>query len=160
MKHFFRTLLLAAIVVMCGCRADMIVDDDMVVDWYPVDIMIYVKDADGNDLLNSDNENFLGTKVEAEWLDKLYTYTHPQTKMYMPMWNGLTLRRNNKGRYYLVLGELAGNEEYDDDLTLRWPDGSQDVIHYKNRVNHITIDATRTFLLNGEKCDNPVVIVK
>ena len=154
MKHLFRTLLLAAIVVMCGCRADMEVD------WYPVDIMIYVQDADGNDLLNPDNENFLGTKVEAEWLDKRYTYTHPQTRAYMPMWNGLTLQRNNKGRYYLKLGELAGNEEYDDNLTLRWPDGSQDVIHYKNRVNHITVDATRTFLLNGEKCDNPVVITK
>ncbi|MBQ2248414.1 MAG: hypothetical protein II323_06625 [Tidjanibacter sp.] len=153
MKNIIKTLLLATTLMMCGCGVGRIVD------WYPVNIRIYVQDAEGNDLLNPNNENFLGSQVEAEWLDKLYTYTHPQTREYLPRWSGLTLQTHN-GTYYLELGELAGDVEYDDDLTIRWPDGSQDVIHYKSRVNHITVDAHRTFKLNGEKCDNPVVIVK
>lgn len=156
MKKLFLVLLLATTLTLGGCAIGKMVD------WYPVDLIIYVQDSEGSDLLNPHNKDFIATKVEAEWLGKTYTYNHQvdATKAYMPNFYGLELRVDDRGKYRLCFGELGGDSERDDDLTLRWSDGTTDVIHYKNIVYELFIEAMRTYKLNGEKCNNPIVIIK
>ncbi len=156
MKRLLYTLLLVLILALGGCSIGKIVD------WYPVNLIIYVQDEEGSDLLNPRNKNFLATKVEAEWLGKIYTYDHTEvmTRDYMPNFYGLELSVDDRGRYRLCFGELGGDVERNDDLTLRWADGTTDVIHYKNKVYELFVEAVRTYKLNGEKCSNPIVIIK
>ena len=156
MKRLLLCILSLAGLMLSGCAIGKTVD------WYPVDLIIYVQNSNGTDLLNPQNNEFIATRVEAEWLGETYIYEHPAdaTRAYMPIFNGLELNEDSRGRYRLIFGELAGDAERDDDLTLRWADGTTDVIHYKNVVFELFIEAVRTYKLNGVKCDNPVVIIK
>lgn len=156
MKKLVLCILTLAALVLSGCSLGRVVD------WYPVSLIVYVQDSEGSDLLNPQNNKFIATKVEAEWLGETYTYEHQAdaTRAYMPMFKGLELEKDYQGRYRLTFGELAGDTERDDDFTLRWADGTTDVIHYKNSVYELFVEAVRTYKLNGEKCDYPIVIVK
>lgn len=162
MKHLLKTLLiLAAAALSTSCN---LIETE--VDWAPVTIIIYAQNGDGTDLLNPDSEGFMATSVTAEWDGQQYTYTHPTdddgeqtTRAYLPQMNGLVLDEN-QNVYFLTFGEISGGREWDNDLTLRWADGSQDVIHFSNKTNEFTLSSKRAYTLNGQPCSNPVTIVR
>ena len=161
MKTLSHLLLCAVALLTCGCKKPIF--ERPIVDWAPVVFGIIVEDSDGNDLLNPSSDNFLASRVEFDWCDKTFVYdystTPPITRAYLAKLTNPELRTQN-GRYMLCFGEIAGDKTHDEDLTISWPDGSVDIIHYHNRVNHYTLKADRTFALNGTECSNPIIIVK
>ena len=158
MKRLIYLAIFSLAITTSGCDGVM-----REVDWNPVILKIAVQDTNGTDLLNPTNDGFVGSLVTAEWNGNTYTYDHSvgntTSRVYAPFWYGLFLQEID-GVYYLSLGEFAGDKEYDHDLIIRWQDGKKDVIHYKNRVNEAMIKASRTYSLNGKKCNNPIIIVR
>ena len=147
---FLLTMLLAS-----GCNK--------IIDWYPVNLKIEVQNAEGQDLLNPENDlSWLdGTTIKFRGTTTELTFTDgPQATDLPANFYGFRLEKNGE-RYVLAYGEIDGGEEYDnDEFTLTWPDGTIDRITFKRRLNRVTIDAKDKWSLNGEKCSNPVVIVK
>ena len=102
-----------------------------------------------------------GTTIEFQGTTTELTLTDgPQPTDVLVEFYGFRLVKYEEG-YFLSYGEIEGTAEYDnEEFTLTWPDGTVDRITYKRRVNAITINAYERWHLNGEKCNNPVIIVK
>ena len=160
-------------------------EDTPLVDWYPVNVFITVEDRAGNDLLDPTREDafvhgtvltFLGQKygVEAH-LDNVSVSMTP-TKAYLARMRGLQLNygevayseTEKKTCYYLSFGEIDGAKDFDDDLFLKWADGSEDVIHYYcadhkaewQKDGSLLIDCKRSWQLNKQSATNPFRLVK
>ena len=170
-----------------GCTEGGILpaDDYPVVDWYPVNVIITVKDSQGNDLLDPSREGSFahGTKLtfkgETYGVQSILNTTsteEAQTKMYLARMRGLQLahgqvwfsEQEQRTCYYLVFGEIDGAKDFDDDLVVKWPDGTEDVIHYycgEHKVKRKAdgtwdISCDRTWKLNKKAADNPFKLVK
>ena len=131
------------------------------VDWVPVNLIIEVYDSSGRDLLDPATGNtwLEGTTItfrgETEPLQ-----LEPATKYYMPQFYGFRLKKGD-GNYQLEYGEIDGEIEYrDEPFTIRWGDGSEDIISLTRRLNYISISAKTKWKLNGNKTSSPIVITK
>ncbi len=131
-----------------------------VVDWYPVEFTIYVQDQNGNSLLDPESENYIAEGAKAEWRGEEHELK-PETKFYMPYFQGLLLKTDGEGVNYLYFGELDGSDDYNDDLMIHWKNGVTSVIHYKRSVNSMLIKANVKRKLNGNKIEDkgPITIV-
>ena len=129
---------------------------DIIVDWAPVKIYIEAVDADNNSIISPEmpgmSLTFQGTKytVKAE-------NSEAETRAYFARMRGLIAvpKQDESGKtvYQLVFGEIDGAKDMDEDITLTWPDGSTDVIHYHcsdhKESRHPSCD--RSWKLNGKK---------
>ena len=127
----------------------------------PVTIEIYVKDADGNNLL--EQNWLLGKNVTATFKGETYDLQTEETRAYMPHFYGFKVTARDLGMY-LYFGELAGTEALNDDFVINWGDGSSDVITIYNdckaKMNG-AYDIKRHFVVNGVKTeDNRITLVK
>lgn len=104
---------------MTGC------DNDVMVDWGPVDVVIYADDAQGNDIIKADMP---GTTLT--FMGKSYSVTS-QTRAYKPNFQGLVfVQGDSLSKNCLWFGEIDGAADMDEDMVLTWSDGSKNVIHY------------------------------
>ena len=138
-------------------------NNDMIIDWYPVTLRIQVQNEEGQDLLNPENDlSWLeGTTIKFQGTTTELTLTDgPQPTDVLVEFYGFRLVKYEED-YVLSYGEFEGAAEYDnEEFTLTWPDGTVDRITYTRKLNSTKIEAKETWSLNGEKCSNPVVIVK
>lgn len=166
--------LLAVLLCLSAC-------DDFETDYYPIVLEVVVSDAEGNDLLDSTVVGNLvdGAPITATYEGEEYTcrsypwyWDNWDTRTYMPFFYGLMFRdkyQYNKDipstgytepqkRGLLLFGEFSGEQKHDlTEVTLHWPDGTQDVIAFKNHragVSHCT------YYLNGKKTTLPIHITK
>ena len=181
-------LALLAVPTSCNELATDPEDPDMwdypIVDWYPVNVFVRVQDKKGNDLLDPNRSGnyadgttltFDGTTYTVRELETGEYWNDIPTKMYLARMKGLRLVHDSlyvDGAkhlcYFLAFGEIDGAKDYDEDLTIQWPDGKKDVIHYKCWNHHITkqkdgswdIGCERTWKLNKKAADNPFILVK
>jgi hypothetical protein len=105
-------------------------DDDIIWDFAPVGVTIYVTDANGADLIAADGSLYQsdikmiyrGEEYDARW-------DFATTRYYMPYMYGLCyIPAEGEQAARLVFGELNGDLG-DADLTLVMPDGTQHAIH-------------------------------
>ena len=147
------------------------------VDWSPVELMIKVQDAAGNDLLDPDNPanaidgttiTFGGETYESsrEWYETGNPYTKPQTKTYLARLYGLFLSQENKllrngsEDFILYFGEIDGAADMDEDLVITWPDKTTDTIHYHcSKHNERKLSCDRNWKLNGKSQDSATFII-
>jgi len=131
----------------------------MIIDWTPVSVSFYVQDKDGHDLLNPEDEAFIGDKISVSYNGMDYDYT-PVTKMYPAVFNGFTITKDNaSARYIATFGEFDGGSNYNDDYIITLPDGSQKTLHLDRRVNNVTVSVRERWRLDGELVDIPFTIV-
>ena len=128
---------------------------DWIVDWYPVNIQIEAVDADNHSIISPEMPGmslcFQGTTYTVK------TEAEAETRAYLARMKGLIAvpKQDESGKtvYQLVFGEIDGAADMDEDITLTWPDGSTDVIHYHcsdhKEGRHPSCD--RSWKLNGEK---------
>lgn len=152
-KLLFLTFL-AGILLLSGCGG-------YIVDYYPVTLYVRVMDANWNNLLDPDSEHFIGTDISIKYNGKIeHLKPLESTKNIPATYNGLELIQKD-GVYMLAFGELDGEDKYDDDFVIKWPDGSTDTIHYKRRFgSKRKIEVREVWKLNGKETSNPVVITK
>ena len=156
MKRIILYILITLPFVISSCES-MQVDADA----SPVTMEIYVKDADGNNLL--EQNWLLGKNVTATFKGETYGLQTEETRAYMPHFYGFKVTARDLGMY-LYFGELAGTEALNDDFVINWGDGSSDVITIYNdckaKMNG-AYDIKRHFVVNGVKTeDNRITLVK
>ena len=156
MKRIILYILITLPFVISSCES-MQVDADA----SPVTMEIYVKDADGNNLL--EQNWLLGKNVTATFKGETYDLQTEETRAYMPHFYGFKVTARDLGMY-LYFGELAGTEALNDDFVINWGDGSPDVITIYNdckaKMNG-AYDIKRHFVVNGVKTeDNRITLVK
>lgn len=130
MKKIYVLLFLAVTAfAVSSCNDD---EGNYIVDWAPVNLYIYAKDANGNDLVKKDMEGMTLTFKGETYA----VTTRPSTRYYATHMNGLVFQ---EGKEYsksttapnrLVFGEIDGSADMDEVFVLMWPDGSKNIIQY------------------------------
>ena len=154
MKKALFAITALASAFLCGCENI----NDMIVDWAPVDIEIYATDSLGNSIISPEMPGMTLTfKGETYTVQDGTIYT----KAYLARMYGLCSRvidpTASPRQYKLVFGEIDGAKDMDEDITLNWPDGSTDVIHYHcSDHNESKLTVNRTWKLNGAKHEGSI----
>lgn len=159
-------LLFASVFTACD-DAD---EGNYIVDFYPIDVEVFVTDAKGvnlldpsvpNSIINSDIQ--LVYNKETYQLDKAFQLDYPKSRAYLPMFSGLTLRTIKGGQPYLNIGEFDGAQDcVKRSFVIEWGDGTKSEISYSNKAIEKGKDsrAERSFYLDGKEVENPITIVK
>ena len=138
------------------------------IDWdvAPINYLIMVEDAQGNDLLDKAREDNIINKITVNYLGTDYFVNTARTRTLAPIFRGLTLNikthGDNKADYYrfmLQFGEFDGGANVDlREIKLDMGDGNILTLAYKNSFkwnSNGEPDIDRTFYLNGEAVNNP-----
>ena len=146
LKEFITILFTVCLFVACDSEGG----GDVIWDIAPVELSIFITDAEGNDLLDSTLQENLIKDITVSYQDDIYPvmtereyyekqYGNNQTRAYMPQFYGLILRQYwshktfTNGNFELVFGEFNGEENIDKcEITLNLPDGRQTILSYKN----------------------------
>ena len=153
-----RTLLLILTVLsfaFTSCE-NMQVDADAM----PVTLEIFVKDAEGNNLLDYgwlDGKNVIATfKGETYELQK-----DVPTRAYMPHFYGFKVTGSDLGAM-LYFGELDGTHDMNDEFVINWGDGTFDTIVIYNDCRTTMnggYDIRRHYVVNGVKTENHKITI-
>ena len=150
MKRTLLLILAALSVAFTSCES-MQVDADAA----PVTLEIFVKDAEGNNLLDYgwlDGKNVIATfKGETYELQK-----DALTRAYMPQFYGFKVTSRDLGPF-LYFGELDGTLDMNDEFVINWGDGTFDTIVIYNDCRtkaNGAYDIKRHYVVNGVKTEN------
>ena len=150
MKRIIFFLLIAISSVVTSCE-NMQVDADAM----PVTLEIFVKDTEGNNLLDYgwlDGKNVIATlKGETYELQK-----DVPTRAYMPHFYGFKVTGQDLGTM-LYFGELDGTHDMNDEFVINWGDGTFDTIVIYNDCRTTMnggYDIKRHYVVNGVKTEN------
>lgn len=149
--------------LLCGVASFVACSNDnepesgnIIYDFNPINLIVFVEDAEGNDLLNPATPGSIAEQgIVAFYQDIAYRKDSvvKQTKDYYARFMGLQTGVNESGRYYLTVGEFDGSENVQDaKVTIDWNDGTKDELSYSNKITYnqkgeATVD--RAFYLNG-----------
>lgn len=148
--------------------------DDVIVDWAPLELFVYLSDADGNNLLDPeyehayDSANIVLTYEGEEY--EVINYLMPSESKAQPMWylavfDSPYICRDTKGVARLTIGEWARNDKWDmATVEVAWGDGTKDTFafshdftynpEYRNDAdNGWGFTFTTQYYLNGESHD-------
>ena len=147
MRNVFKILTLLALMTASACGR-------LIVDWAPVNVYIQATDNDGNSIISDDMPG-----MSLTFKGEIYT-VQLATKAYLARMEGLVAEKNAEGVFQLRFGEIDGSADMDEDLVLRWPDGSTDTIHYHCSDHKARRNPTcnRYWKLNGVDHDGAVFV--
>lgn len=147
MRNVFKILTLLALMTASACER-------LIVDWAPVNVYIQATDNNGNSIISDDMPG-----MSLTFKGEIYT-VQPATKDYLAIMEGLVAEKNAEGVFQLRFGEIDGSADMDEDLVLRWPDGSTDTIHYHCSDHRARRNPTcnRHWKLNGVNHDGAVFV--
>ena len=150
MRRILFFLLIAISSVITSCENMQVEADAM-----PVTLEIFVKDAEGNNLLDYgwlDGKNVIATfKGETYELQK-----DVPTRAYMPHFYGFKVTGSDLGAM-LYFGELDGTHDMNDEFVINWGDGTFDTIVIYNDCRTTMnggYDIRRHYVVNGVKTEN------
>ena len=132
-----------------SCNKSDTPDALVAVEWYPIELYIYIQDKDAKDLLNYDATYYVGNDFMLTYNGKTYRMETKGTEENPELILGTDRIQQSHIAYF---GTLDGDKEYDADFILTWKDGSQDVIHFTRKINDI-LDTEDQWLLNGEEVE-------
>lgn len=139
----------------------------MIWDIMPVDYVMVVTDADGNNLFDESTPgNWLKTPFSATFDGKEFQWPNERTKEYLAILSGFYIYPSwytLSDEVILRFGELDGTDTWDTDLCITWPDGSQDTIRLQHAFRWDkdgNPDTYTGFKLNGEAVEGIVRLTK
>lgn len=150
--------------------------DDLIWDFMPVDITVFVEDSEGNNLLIPGTPGYINPEdVVVEYGGKTYEYVNtaeleypcdsyeeprPGTRATRCIWYGLHEGHNHDDPS-LNIGQFRVEDGYyGEQLEIVWPDGSRDKIVFNLFIFWITKKNPKTIknlYLNGEPVDAIVI---
>lgn len=136
-------------------------------DFAPVVIAINVVDESGNNLMDPATENSIaGNEIKITFRGKTYNLDEePKSRAYMPEFRGLYSfdKYREDFQYGLFFGELARDDNYDEEIVIDWGDGSKnDIIVFNHRFwwEKDNPKSETTYLFNGKKVIGEHIIIK
>ena len=148
--------------------------DDVIVDWAPLELFVYLSDADGNNLLDPEYEHaYDSANIVLTYEGKEYevinylTPNEPQLQpmAYLAVFDAPYICHDTKGVARLTIGEWGRNEKWDmATVDVAWGDGTTDTFafshdftynpEYRNDAdNGWGFTFTTQYYLNGESHD-------
>ena len=156
----FPIVVLAGLLLATGCEKIEIFqeEEDLLVDWTPVVIYISATDDDGKSIISPDMPGMTLTfKGETYTVKDWEEFPTFQTRAYLAVLHGLFAQPLNvsdgNASYRLYFGDIDGAKDMDEDIVLKWPDGSSDTIHYHCSDHYVkgrNIGCNRSWMLNGK----------
>lgn len=164
--HKKKTLALIVSVCLALTGCEEIINGDYIVDWAPVNIYIYATDSLGNSIISPDMPGMSLTFKDVTYTVKDWNHKKDSlinTKAYLAVLYGLYAEPYydfdvDSLIYRLSFGEIDGAADMDEDITLNWPDGSVDTIHYhcSDHKEGRTPKCNRSWKLNGRIHDGNI----
>lgn len=153
--------------------------EDIIIDFFPIDIVIYVDDAHGEDALangtidtnkitiKSNGFDFGVYDVEA-FQKVMFDVYHSPNSIVLPkpatlrstgpvQFYGAGVLVDKDGRHFIIIGNYNGEKDYDKEpIFVTWPDGSTDKIEFSRSINEKngSLKVFDAIFLNGEKVDS------
>ena len=158
MKQISAVLLILCGVLLTACESVF----EYEVDWAPVEIHIYAVDSAGNSIIQPKmpgmSLTYKGETYEVRDARLYYGEGEAiQTRAYLATLYGLYSQQcpDDSTTYRLCFGEIDGAADMDEDIVLKWPDGSSDTIHYhcSDHKEGKNPKCNRSWKLNGKKHD-------
>ena len=155
MKRIIFFLLIAISSVITSCESIGVDADAM-----PVTLEIFVKDTEGNNLL--DYGWLDGKNVTATFKGETYELQKDMpTRAYMPHFYGFKVTARDLGSM-LYFGELDGTHDMNDEFVINWGDGTFDTIVIYNDCRTTMnggYDIKRHYVVNGVKTENHKITI-
>ncbi len=126
------------------------------IEWTAVNLKIHAIDADGNELMNPDNQYFIGDELVLYFRGNSYVYERNAESDTTSLC--LTFKEQYS-RNFLIFGPIDGAMDYDEDIIIRFITGGSWIIHYYC-ANHdeISLHCDREWYFNGSKTANPIFL--
>ena len=173
MKKFMFLVLLFAAFLAFSCDSK---DESWIIDWVPLDMYVYLSDADGESLFDPNNEDaFDSSKIVITYDGKEYgvrDYLSPSEPTAQPMdvlayFSGARIDADRYGVPVMIIGEWARNAKWDVSVDVAWGDGTSDTFalshdytcnprHRNNPDKNWGYEFTSKFYLNGEPNEGAV----
>lgn len=117
---------------------------DVLADLAPIMMYVYVQNDKGADLLNPNTESSIDVSaISLQYKDKNYSVNKgysTTTRAYMASFNGVTLKVDSQGKYFLSIGEWNADDDAEyTEISLDWGDGTKDTFGF---TNDVTFNAT------------------
>lgn len=111
--------------------------EDIIVDWAPIFMRVYLRDAEGNNLLDDTNEKCYDTsKIVVTYEGKEYNICNPytpETSEYLAVFGEIWLERDVDGEACLEIGEWDALEKCEmRGVEVAWGDGTTDSFAFSN----------------------------
>lgn len=151
-------------------------EDNIIVDWAPIVLYVYLNDAEGNSLFEPTNDNITLTYEGDEYKVANYLSSdtpQAQTLEYMAVFEGGYVTRKADGTAFMIIGEWNRNQNWEMcTIEINWGDGTTDTLafthsytydsEYRNDAEHNWgYTFSSQFFLNGEpNPNNEFYIVK
>jgi hypothetical protein len=145
-------------------------DDDWIWDFWPIEIFMAIQDAEGNNMLDPANPDSIVAEFRGEsFVADTASHWRNATRAIMPTMYGLRYMKLKDSTDVLYFGEIDGAKHWvDEPLTIKWPDGTTDVITISSSIKNGTTAnpiIERSYKLNGKEVEkdisNPIIrIVK
>lgn len=145
--------------------------EDIIVDWAPIFMRVYLRDEEGNNLLASTNANCYDTsKIVVNYEGKEYNISNPyspETSEYLAVFGEIWLQNDIDGEAYLEIGEWDALDKCEMcSVEVVWGDGTTDTLAFSNDYtyndeyrndseHHWGYTFIRTAYLNGEQFGEP-----
>ncbi|MBQ3657569.1 MAG: hypothetical protein II956_12085 [Bacteroidales bacterium] len=125
-------------------------DNNLIVDWSPIELRFFVVDYGQRTNYVADNYNDIIHTTTLTYRGKTYSVGQTLSKYYMPDFKGFYVDSTALEKPFFCFGELDGAENYDDDFIITFADGTSDTVHFK-RVHKGVKDVKDTWILNGKE---------
>lgn len=151
--------LVASLLSFTSCEED----DDMIYDYMPVEVMVHIQDAEGNNLLSPTVAgNLRGKKIVALYEGEEYELNWDSaepSRYYLPFFKGLTFftvytesGEPDINKSYLTFGEFDGAQNQDVAITLSIEGYSRSwEIAVSHRLSKKSQKVTNSATLDGKK---------
>lgn len=111
--------------------------EDIIVDWAPIFMRVYLRDAEGNNLLDATNEKCYDTsKIVVTYEGKEYNICNPysaETSEYLAVFGEIWLMKDVNGEACLDIGEWNALEKCEmRGVEVVWGDGTTDTLGFSN----------------------------
>ena len=115
----------------------VVTPEDIIIDWAPIFMRVYLRDAEGNNLLDAENENCYDTsKIVVTYEGKEYNICNPytpETSEYLAVFGEIWLKKDVNGEAYLEIGEWDALEKCEMcGVEVSWGDGTTDSLAFSN----------------------------
>lgn len=116
---------------------EVVAPEDIIVDWAPIFMRIYLCDAEGNNLLDATNEKCYDTSnIVVTYEGKEYNICNPytpETSEYLAVFGEIWLKKDVNGEACLEIGEWDALEKCEMcGVEVAWGDGTTDSFAFSN----------------------------
>ena len=145
MKKILSLATMFAILLSMACENIEKNDDDLdiIVDWAPIEMYIYLSDADGNNLLDPASEEcYDSANITLTYNGEQYSVDNwlrednePMAKPleYLAVFDNPYILRDKNGTAYMNVGEWAANIKHDMcSVDITWGDGTTDTFAFSS----------------------------